>query len=197
MTVKSLTRSSLVNNRWYENMLVGNAPFIPVLPPYEWLETQILPSNQSTVTFSNLNSTYGGSYKHLQLRVSGRSSRGGFNSDPLILQFNSDTASGNYKYHQLAGSNSTIGSSTNPYITFAGTTLFGVAVIDILDAFSTSKNKTVRSLSGHNDGSDRTIELASMGWFNTAAINTIDIKSFTGNSWLTDSRFSLYGIRSS
>lgn len=197
MPIKRLSQSGLLTFEKYSSMLAGNSAYIPILPAYEQLESTVLTGSQSTITFSNLNSTYGSSYKHLQIRATGRSSRGGFNSDPLIIQFNSDTTSGNYKYHQLAGTNSNTSSTTNPYFTFAGTSLFGVAVIDILDPFSTNKNTTVRNFSGHNDGSDRTIELSSMGWFNTAAVNTIDIKSFTGNSWLAGSRFSLYGIRSS
>jgi hypothetical protein len=190
-----------VNNRWYENMLVGNAAYVPPQPGYEWLETQVLTGTQATVSFSNLNSNYGSTYQHLQIRATGRTTRGGFLSDVLKLEFNTDTTSGNYKYHQLFGNGSTLTSANNPYFSFAtaadgSTNLFGAIILDILDPFETTKNKTVRSLAGHTSGSDQTIEVGSMAWFSTAAVTSIQLKSWTGNSWVSGTRFSLYGMRS-
>jgi hypothetical protein len=168
---------------------------------FELLETTTLTGTQATVSFSNLNSAYGSIYQHLQIRATGRTTRGGFLSDVLKLEFNSDTTSGNYKYHQLFGNGSALTSATNPYFSFAtavdaSTNLFGAIVLDILDPFETTKNKTVRSLGGHTSGSDQAIEVGSMGWFSTAVVTSIELKSWTGNSWVSGTRFSLYGLRS-
>lgn len=201
MPIKRLSQSGLLTFEKYSSMLAGNTAYIPIATGYELLESVILTGTQTTITFSNLNSTYGSTYKHLQIRATGRSNRSGFLSDVLALQFNSDTTSGNYKYHQLNGNGSSVTSSTNPYFTFAtGSSAtanqFGAIIMDILHPFSANKNKTVRALGGQDSGSDRTIELGSMGWFSTSAVTTIDIKSWTGNSWVSGSRFSLYGLRS-
>ena len=116
---------------------------------YEWLETTVLGSATSSVTFSNLNSTYGSTYKHLQLRVAA------FSSSWIAIRMNGVTTDGAYTYHELRGNGSSVTSSAN-----AGGQTFLLAglgqsstgptalVTDFLDAFSTNKNKTIRSLSG-------------------------------------------------
>jgi len=64
---------------------------------YEWIETVSVGTAVSSVSFSNLNSTYGTTYQHLQLRAAYRtSSVVGFTD--MRLRFNSDTGS-NYSFH--------------------------------------------------------------------------------------------------
>jgi len=66
-------------------------------------------------------------------------------------------------------------------------------VLDILDAYSTTKNKTIRSLSGMTGGANN-LQLYSGLWNNTAAISSLNI--FPGaTNFVAGSRFSLYGIR--
>jgi hypothetical protein len=71
---------------------------------------------------------------------------------------------------------------------------FAAGVIDILDPFNTSKNTTVRILTGLNASASK-ISLMSGAWYDTASLTSIQI--FVGNSEniLAGSRFSLYGIR--
>jgi len=175
---------------------------------FDLLETTVLTGSQASVTFSNLNSNYGTTYQHLQLRIVTRTDRGGADSDPVILQFNSDTGS-NYTRHGLGGYN--FGGSTAVYSN-AGTSqtslflaeampvssstanAFGAIVTDILDPFETTKNKTVRSLNGMN-AAWSSVELRSGAWLSTSAVSSITIKPLVGSNLVANSRFSLYGLK--
>jgi hypothetical protein len=121
--------------------------------------------------------------------------------DSILVRFNSDSGN-NYAWHFLFGNGSNVfsaaGSSTSSIYPFAvvGNTqasgTFGVHMIDILDFSSTNKNKTLRSLTGFAGGTNR-IALASGFWNNTNSINNITITP-SGSSFLTGSRFSVYGV---
>ena len=74
---------------------------------------------------------------------------------------------------------------------------FTVAVMDILDPFSTAKNKTVRTLQG-NTGTFNAIGLQSGSWASTTAVDSISFATGNtsygdGGSLAVGSRFSLYG----
>jgi hypothetical protein len=64
---------------------------------YELIESQILGSNQSSITFSSL-ATYASTYKHLQIRAAGKGSGNSFEETNVNLRFNGDTGS-NYSAH--------------------------------------------------------------------------------------------------
>jgi hypothetical protein len=171
-----------------------------VASDYELIQTQILGSTQASVTFSSL-SSYSATYKHLQIRSVARSTVAVTNMGYRI-RFNGG-ASTDYSFHRLLGNGSTVSSyadaaATYFYITggVVGSTgtanSFGVSVIDILDAFNTSKNTTTRTLNGNNGN----IGLDSAGWFNTAAIDSIVMEADAGSpDFVSGSRFSLYGIK--
>jgi hypothetical protein len=158
---------------------------------YDLISSTILTGSQASVTFDVTG--LGSTYKHLQIRaVTKNTSSDGENG---FYRFNSDTGS-NYSQHFLAGNGSSVFSegyanlSTN-YFGQSFSSNFSPLVIDVLDAFSTSKYKTTRSLSG--SGTSR-IYMNSNGWRNTAAITTINLYMGSG-SFATGSRFSIYGIR--
>lgn len=163
---------------------------------YELISTTVLGSSQSSVTFSSIV----GTYKHIQIRIV---AKGAFGSslDNVNAQFNGDTAY-NYYNHRLYGNGSSVasqGASTDRPVLgdIAGssdTSVFGAAVIDILDYASTSKNKTIRSLSG-SAGSSNMVALRSNLWISTSAITQITMSNATLGGFLTGSRFSLYGIK--
>jgi hypothetical protein len=168
---------------------------------YELIETTILGTNTSSVTFSSL-ATYASTYKHLQIRATGKTDRTASNTDFLLLRFNGDTGS-NYARHLLAGDGSVVVSGAGTSTTsisverFAGnatTNFFGAAVIDILDAYSTTKNKTVRSLGGLA-GDVNQITLNSGVYLNTSSTTSLTLAVGGGTNILTGSRFSLYGIK--
>jgi hypothetical protein len=167
---------------------------------YEQIATTILGSSAASVTFST--SGLGATYKHLQIRAVNRntaSNVANWNS----MQFNNDTAS-NYSSHLLYGTGSAAqsdGLANQSYVWLTQTpsaqapaNAFGALVVDILDPFSTTKNKTVRTLGGYRNASEQSIQLNSGNWRNTAAVTSILIFS-QGNSFDIGSRFSLYGIR--
>ncbi len=169
---------------------------------YELISTQVLANNAASVTFSNLG-TLAANYKHLQLRMSVRSA--GTSNARILMQFNSDTGS-NYASHFLYGTGSGAGSdantsqsgSVNYFVPAANATasVFGSAIYDILEFSNTSKNKTVRVLSGSGPSLSTIYPIALHGflWMNTNAITSI-LCSGDGQNIVADSRFSLYGIR--
>jgi hypothetical protein len=167
---------------------------------YDLLETYILGSDQASITFSSLG-TYSSTYKHLQIRYAARTNRAA-NLDDIIVRFNGDSGN-NYSAHMLWGNGSSVQStgfgSINrgiwPVATGANATAnaFGAGLIDILDAFSTTKNTTGRSISGATPGNE--IRMVSFGYYNTASITSILLDQESGTNFLAGSRFSLYGIR--
>jgi len=171
---------------------------------YDLLETEILTSTQATVTFSSLG-TYAADYQHLQVRMVARSNRADTDSY-IYVQFNADTGS-NYNHHYLRGTGSAVnsgatsGSSGILDINFlpaatAPSNSFGVATLDILDPFETYKYTTARMLSGQSGSSYSRIGLTSGAWRNTASLTSITFDDIFG-SFVTGSRFSLYGLKAS
>lgn len=162
---------------------------------YDLLETEILASSASSVTFSSIPQDY----KHLQIRMTTR-------NDPysnLLLRLNADSG-GNYAYHDLSGNGSSVTSSagaggqTSIVLTTTATTnqttnVFSGVVCDILDYANTSKNTTVRTLGGVADSGYNHIQLRSGVWINTAAVTSLSV-GHNGNL-VSGSRISLYGIK--
>lgn len=194
MAVKSLAQSSILQPTSTNSMLAGYESNY-----FHHLETVRLGATTAFVTLSNLERY--SDYQHLQLRVLVNSNRNQFSNDPLGIQFNSDTGT-NYSWHMLAGYNGSVSGNlqgindTGIYMDRVCTTgnadIFGNAVIDILDAYETTKNKTIRCLSGNTllPG----VQLLSGSWRNTNAISSI--KLFPAVSTFTSkTRISLYGIK--
>lgn len=172
---------------------------------FDLLETQVLGSTSASVTFSSLGSY--SNYKHLQIRVVARSTQSQEYAG-ISMTFNGDTAS-NYSWHTLKGDSSSVTAAglanetavRSYQFELPGASItadvFGGLIYDVLDAFDTSKNKTVRWLGGRgpvNTG-DRQMVLGSGSWRNTNAITSI-LLTPTG-SFVAGSRFSLYGVKGS
>jgi hypothetical protein len=165
---------------------------------YELISTSIVSgSSTSSITFDV--SSFASTYKHLQIRLVGRPASSNIN---FLMQLNSDSGS-NYNWHELykytftgtvtsgAGTNQT--SLKVAYSDSSVSTSYGVSVIDVIDAFSTSKNKTIRAFTGAL--LDPFIALRSGAWRNTAAISSIYLYCEGGVNIAAGSRFSLYGIK--
>jgi hypothetical protein len=180
-----------------------------VASDYELITTQILGSNTDSVTFSSLG-TYSSTYKHLQMRAVVKSSSVSQTLLNTALRINGNSGGSDYSYHRLSGNGSSVSSQANfngqdriiigSVVASGGggsvtTNQYGVMVIDFLDAFSTTKNKTVRSLSGAVTASSR-VEINSGVRLSTNAIDSVSIISINlSNELVTGSRFSLYGIK--
>jgi hypothetical protein len=172
---------------------------------YELIESVILTTTESSVTFSSLGS-YSSTYKHLQLRSapkSNSSAASGLGWVRLNGSFNGNTTDSNYSIHIL---NSNPGGS--PQVESIAETSsrkgFGVAartnenfsvnITDILDAFSSTKNTTSRTFSGTPSSTSR-VQIMSHLFNNTASITSVTLTTEDGSSFIAGSRFSLYGIK--
>lgn len=197
MGVYSLSKSSVNNWVKYSNAAAGNGQ----ISDMELIGSQLLTSTQTAVAFNNLQNY--SQYKHLQLRISSRNSSADSAQD-IYLRINGDSAASSYGYHALYGTGSAVGSEASfaptgariaqsPGSTFTGNVFFP-AITDILDFSSSVKNKTMRTASG-NTGSYSRIWLGSNAWFNTAPVTSLTLVTANGSSFLSGSRFSLYGVK--
>jgi hypothetical protein len=180
-------------------MLAGNEPFIP--PAYELIESNILTDSQASVSFINLD-TYASTYKHLQVRYVAKATLDGSNN--ILVKLNGSSTG--YAWHRLTGSSTTVSAgslSSTTSIRLEGLSNLGTAnsntnaftggVLDLLDSYSTTKNKTIRALHGLQDN-DLKINLISGLWNNTNSVTSIEFTTSSGN-FGARTRFSLYGIK--
>lgn len=172
----------------------------PSTDSYELIGTITLTSSQPSITFTGIPASQ---YKHLQIRAVARTDRSA-TSDNAHIRFNGDTAT-NYFAHILYGANSSAASgayASQAFIYCAGILAnsspagaFGTMTIDILDAFSSSKYKTIKSVSGFtNSSTDNMVSMWSGTWGSTTAISSLTITGVVGN-FVAGSKFSLLGIR--
>jgi len=160
---------------------------------YDLLETEILTGSQASVTFSSLNSTYGADYQHLQIRGV-VCQTGGLGASNAEVKLNSNSLTEGHFLRGFAGSVSSVNYASNAYFYINGTDAsneYSAFVMDFLDPFETTKNTTVRWLTGGAQSTEPQIQLGSGFWNNTAAITSIELV----RSWDTGSRFSLYGLK--
>jgi len=171
---------------------------------YDLLETQVLTSDTASVTFTGLGSY--SDYKHLQIRIVGRSSINNTNN-PVDIYFNSDNTGGDYASHFMTTYQGNVNSEARTsqnviqeavYLPAnnAPTSNFGAAVVDILDFSSSNKNTTIRSLNAYEgvDANNRGILLGSGFYNSTAAITSITFEGYNASgNFKQNSRFSLYG----
>ena len=203
MGVVKLSTAGILDYQKYSSFLAGNTAYSPIIGAYDLLETEILTGSQASVTFSNLNSTYGADYQHLQLRMVTRDDRT-VAANVVRIQFNGDTGS-NYSNHNLYATGSTVASGASASQTdtivglssssYASANIFGASILDILDAFETTKYTTTRSLCGVYAVGENYAWLASGSWQNTAALTSISLKPSGGVNFVSGSRFSLYGLK--
>jgi hypothetical protein len=164
---------------------------------FELLESTVLTGSQASVEFTNLTTKYAADYQHLQLRVVARSTVAD-DADQLQLAING-TSNGT---HSLVGTGSTVFGlyySTDKVMGWISANngpanAFGVMVLDVLDPFETTKNTTVRSLSGHAQSAAPRIGLQSGALFATNSVTSLAVNARGGNL-AQYSRFSLYGIK--
>jgi len=163
------------------------------------IATVSLTSSASQVIFDNIPADY----THLQVRIVARSASTG---GSMRIDFNSDGTGTNYARHLLMGdgsSSSSTGASGDSATAAVGdfpvssstSNTFSGYVIDILDAFKTNKNKTIRSLSGHDLNGSGMIQLRSALWMSQNAITKIRIYEGAGSNFAANSHFALYGIK--
>jgi hypothetical protein len=171
---------------------------------FDLLESTVLTSAQASVEFTNLTTKYSAQYEHLQIRWTGRTERNNSGVDGLNVRVNNNTGS-NYSMHSIIGLGSSVSSGGASSSTFAEvswiatntapSSVFSGGVIDLLDPFSTTKNKTFRALDGTT--SIPNIRLSSAAFYSTNSVTSLLLFPAFGPNFVTGSRFSLYGIRGS
>lgn len=165
---------------------------------FELIQTQELTGTATTVSFNAIPQIY----THLQLRVVLRRER--TTGDNTFIRFNSDTTAASYFSHQLIANGTTVSSGQTSSTTvgiligrMAGTNDgqgYVPSIVDILDYTSTTKTKTIKSLSGAANSSEQITGIRTGFWNNTSAITSILITP-PSLPFSIGSRFSLYGVR--
>ena len=176
-----------------------------VTSSYESIATATAAGGETSLSFTSIPSTV----KSLQIRAIARDTYTSYQSAYDVgIQLNNDTAT-NYAYHQLLGNGSaalaagaitsdrmywnSLSSSSNA----SNTTSYGAGYCDIIDYASTTKNKTIRAMSGFDFNTASTayrVQLSSGLWINTAAITSIKLLPGV-TAFAAGSTFALYGIK--
>jgi hypothetical protein len=168
------------------------------LTSYESIATTTVGAGgASSITFSSIPA----GYQHLQIRYIGRTASSG--NANINLNINGDTTTSSV-WHVLygVGGGAAVYAFDSAYI-IAGQTatsavdanVFGAGVIDILDYKNTSKNKTVRSLTGSSNKSTGITYFSSGQWRNTNAITSLAFTTGDATNFAQYTQFALYGIK--
>jgi hypothetical protein len=177
--------------------LIGS--FAPVATSYESIATVTGNGSATSFTFNSIS----GTYKSLQIRGVALV-ESGTSSSTLQMRVNGVTSG--YASHTLNGNGTTASASsvTNsgtidiPYSAGQYNRTYGQAIIvDIIDYASTSKNKTIRYISGlDTNGTDvNSIAIGSALYNSTSAITSITIFNNNGTAFKNGQTFALYGIK--
>ena len=186
---------------WSMGLLGASVP--AAAGAFDLLETTILTSSASSVTFSGLDAY--SDYKHLQIRALVKSYTGGTGREDLYIRFNS-VGSSQYASHDIQGNGSAVreGASTNdteiiipdsvPRGSDGTSGNFSALVLDILDYSSTNKNTTLRGFGGMS-GDETRIGLYSGLFLYQDAITSMTFTIENSESFISSTRFSLYGVK--
>jgi hypothetical protein len=174
-----------------------------VTTAYDSIATLTVGAGGSTgVTFSSIPSTY----KHLQVRILGRTDRSANVSDGVLYRLNNDSTSANYTAHYVGGDgSSTFAAAENGSWSGAvalripgagaGSNIFGTIITDILDVNSTNKYKTLRHLGGQDLNGSGEIYFQSNAWLSTSAVTSLVVVPRTGTNFVQYTSIALYGIK--
>ena len=203
MAITKMSNSGIAStgSEKYNDMLAGNAPYIPT--SFESIASATGTGSSNTITFSSIPATY----SSLQIRSYHSPTA---SSPELWLRINGVATTGNYSRHNMTsnGNNATpptdpftqgVASSTSAYIRLQGytnsSTISNVCIIDIDDYTNTNKYKTLRAVSGtmHNGGGGREMTFTTAAFYSFSAITSISLITET-NSFSTSTVVGLYGI---
>jgi hypothetical protein len=194
MSITRLTTNGLTGTK-YDTVSADNYYMEPIAT------TLVGAGGSATVTFSNIPQNY----KHLQIRLLGRSAYAG-SDEALRMQFNGVSSTSSYSDHLVYGNGAsaltdfdvqTVAGLNIHRLPAATSTasVFGGLVIDLLDYSNVYKFKTLRSLGGFDANGSGRIVLNSGLFGNTAPITSITITLSTASNFAQYSRFSLFGIK--
>ena len=206
MSVRKMSNLGLASTSVaYKSFLAGNLTYVPFTPTgsFESIATYTVGAGgSSNISFTSIPQTY----THLQIRWVCRISAPTTDENLQLQVGNSSIDSGsNYSLHYVFANGSSVSAGYTANSTGANlgrltgssatTGIFGVGVIDILD-YTSTKYKTFRGLSGHDENGSGTEWVASGSWRNTSAIDTIQLNQLYGSgNFIQYSSFALYGVK--
>jgi hypothetical protein len=148
-----------------------------------------LGSTATSVTFSSIS----GAYRDLLLVIGGTIGLPG----TAKMRFNNDSG-GNYNYVTMFGTGSTTGSgnyasSTEHQLQFNGVwwSTVGSLKIQVFDYSATNKHKSTLV---RNDSAAYATEALAGRWASTAAITSLQVSTFSADTFAAGSTFALYGV---
>lgn len=156
-------------------------------PTYELIDSTVLGSSASSVTFSSIDQ----SYRDLIITVSSTTLSGGYR----YCQINSDTGN-NYPYVVAYGTGSSTGSYTATgnriYQDWASSASATVALVQwqILDYSATDKHKPILTRASDSGVID---SMFANRWANTSAVTQLDI-AVNGSSFAAGTIIQIHGI---
>jgi hypothetical protein len=176
-------------------------------PAFELIQTQVLTGDTTSVSFASIPQTF----THLQLRIvaRGATTLNEIGTRRIALRLQLDPTN-SYSAHEFFGNGNNVFSqaATNQTFIWAGSSIgdgapanaYSASVVDILDYSSTTKNKTVRTLTGNQggtNGQNNIVNLQSGTRYSLGAVAFIDLltEGSFAHGFRAGSRFSLYGIR--
>lgn len=194
--IKSLANSSITNQKKYRSMMAGSVEN----NADHFIAEAIVTTSVASVTFDVSNLAALG-YKHLQFRCIAQNSAA--SSDQVDMRFNSDSSS-NYSYHGMYGNGSSAGSEASVPRTAAASICgmrssadsysFEASIVDLVDVFSSTKNKTIRAFRGGTGASGSTVQIISNSWYSQSPVTSITLLGRANNIGV-GSRFSLYASK--
>ena len=156
---------------------------------YTPIATQTLTTSAASVTFSSIS----GAYTDLVLVANAGQVAG---NNGFRFQVNSDTAT-NYSYTYMVGNGTSAfsgrgtSSTSGETETLMTTTLTATFILQFMNYSNTTTYKTILARGG--DASQKTDATVNL-WRSTSAISSITLFPGGGNSFITGSTFTLYGI---
>lgn len=172
---------------------------------YDLLETQVLASDTSSVTFSNMLSTYSSTYHSLQIRGVARSGRNVGESSGVSMRFNNDSGN-NYSFYGMVASNTSSTSYTGANLSYVtvtgapqinkGSSAYAAFYIDIDDPFSANKVTVFRGYGGFGNEVTQ-IRTVAGAWGSNSAVDSITFYEQEGYNLISGTRISIYGLKGS
>jgi hypothetical protein len=167
---------------------------------YKIIDKYTLPSNQSSVSFTSISS----SYTDLQILVSARIDRAGYWAN-MKMTFNSSSSSYTQKVLGSDGSAPDWASSSalNGFGYFyapansATSNVFSNHSIYIPNYLSSNYKSVSIDGTSENNGTDGNNHIMAGLWTNAAAINSIEFSTYSGSDLVAGSTFYIYGIKNS
>jgi hypothetical protein len=177
----------------YTDMLAGNTTWSPWEPDgaFDALATVTVGATSvASIEFAGIPQ----GYKHLQIRALQITS---FNAVDPKFQVNNDTGA-NYYMHSIYNTNPTVSTynqaTTSISYCYNESSFPGVAIIDLLDYSSTTKNKTFRMMTGYDANGSGYLFYRSGAWFNTSAVTSLKFNA-AGQNFQQYTQYSLYGVK--